>query len=192
MTTAGMLEHVRRLDRHYRKRFSDHDMEHQAAEFARRLERFDTHTVRRAVDRLIDDEPHYPTPAKLYMASAACAEQTHAASPVDLDRCGQCGTAYQARTWLRSPRGAEVAAAFAPGNPHPGFVARSRDYCDCGWRRVLWYRHETELAAMGGADDPFCRDELRRRATPDRPLPRLLRVVRDVAAPMPEPVEVEI
>lgn len=189
MDCLTMVEYVRRMDRHWRKRMSDPDLKHQAQELARKLARFDGLTIRRAVDRVIDDEPHYPTPAKLYLACAEVAERIRQPSTHDLDRCPQCHIAFELRTWLRAPRGEEIAGAFAPGNPYPGFVAKQRDYCDCGWRRMLSSRTETEIEAMGGLDDPILRDELRRRTVPERPLSPRLRLVRSVGNPMPDPVE---
>lgn len=169
MSAAELLEHVRRLDRHYRKRFSNEDLAHQAREFARRLRGYDALTVRRAVDRVVDDEPHYPTPAKLAAACAAVAdrgERSRAPRP-NVDRCPQCHTEPQPRTWWRRPIG-DREGVVAQGGDVPGFLRGRRDLCDCQWRASLWYRTEEELTLIGGPENPHVAHALRRRARKGR------------------------
>lgn len=192
MSAIELLEHVRRLDRHYRKRFSNEDLEHQAREFGRKAAGYDAMTVRRAVDRLIDDEPHYPTPAKLAAACAAVRERQSARDQVrpDTHRCHQCGTPATARTWYRRPRTPAEVGTAATSAPE-GFLRKFRDYCDCQWRCALHYRDEEELQLMGGPADPDIAQELRRRArlgiTPRRP--RLQLITATVGRPVPSSQE---
>jgi len=172
MNASEILPLVIRLDRKYRKRFNEADRINEAEELARSLGRHDLFAVERAVDLVIEREPHYPTPRKILDAIAEITQRDADRRPrgsSSSETCQGCGSEYVGRFWWRRPKApADVARAMAPGNPHPGFIRLGgRLHCDCSWAKMLrFYLNDDEMAAML-RDDPECpivQREIRRRA----------------------------
>lgn len=180
MTAADLIPFVERLDRHYRKRMGDPDIRYQAQEFARRLRGCDLVTIERAVDAVIDQEPHYPTPNKLAAAVADVRERMQAPAvhhdPRGIpgqDFCRQCRTAFQPRVIPR-----------LRGPDHTPSGAYRRDLCDCQYRALLRYCEDRELEALRAQDDPFAEAELRRRDAGPR-VPRMQQLTSQVGHAVP-------
>jgi len=173
MSSADILPLVRRLDRKYRKRFSDGDCHNEADELDKILHRFDLITIEKAVDRVIEREPHYPTPRKILDAVGEVLEFEARRRPATetRDSCSDCGSRFTTRYWWRRPRNdRDVSDAMAPNNPHKGFVLLGgRLHCDCSWRKMIkLYLTNEELAVLFLEDDqdPIVLAEIRFRGSP--------------------------
>lgn len=115
------------------------------------LSDFDTREVEAVVRHAIGSLEHFPKPAKLRAMCYAARPKRAMNHDDPSDTCRDCGSAYQ---WRRLPHWA---------------VGAQDLQCDCGWRVIVrGYATEDDLAAMLGADDPFARDETRRRANIQR------------------------
>lgn len=196
MSPADLYPHVVRMDKKWRKRFSDDDLQNEAKEFSYALQPYRVRALEMGVDALIREEAHYPTPGKLrqYVSEAESRLPRGKLAGADLPTglCPGCRTYVQRRDSYRRPvRRADVVIGVVmvedvkEGIP---LVAQWRDMCDCQWGYFLRTKPDVELSVMG-QDDPFVRDELRRRAAIGKPISRLARIVQPVVKLLAQPQE---